>query len=128
MEEKIKMKIYISHSSKYDYKNKIYNPIKNASLSKSNKFFFPHEQDSNMVNAKEIISSYDLVIAEVSLPSTGQGIELGWAEYTKTPILCIYEKNAEISSSLHLITDNFIEYGSSEDMIDKISNFIEKLT
>lgn len=33
------MKIYISHSSKYDYISKIYNPIKNSDLTQSNTFF-----------------------------------------------------------------------------------------
>ena len=122
-----KMKIYISHSSKYDYTNRIYNPIKKSDLSKSNTFFLPHEDKNKIINTKEIISNCDLVIAEVSMPATGQGIELGWADYAKTPILCIYEKGAKISSSLKFITNHFIEYEDINDMISKISNFIEKM-
>lgn len=121
------MKIYISHSSKYDYISKIYNPIKNSNLIKSNTFFLPHEDKNKIVNTKDIISNYDLVIAEVSLPATGQGIELGWADYAKTPILCIYEKGAKISSSLKFITNHFIEYEDVNDMVNKISNFIERM-
>lgn len=121
------MKIYISHSSKYDYTNKIYNPIKGSNLTQSNTFFLPHEDKNKIVNTKDIISNYDLVIAEVSLPATGQGIELGWADYAKTPILCIYEKGTKISSSLKFITNQFIEYEGVEDMIKKISNFIKKI-
>ncbi len=34
------MKIYISHSSEYDYINKIYNPIKSSDLIQSNIFFY----------------------------------------------------------------------------------------
>ena len=117
------MKIYISHSSEYDYINKIYNPIKSSNLIKSNIFFLPHED--KIVNTKNIISKCDLVIAEVTLPSTGQGIELGWADYTKTPILCMYEKGTKISSSLKYITNEFIEYDSVEDMIKKIRDFIK---
>ena len=117
------MKIYISHSSEYDYINKIYKPIKSSDLIQSNIFFLPHEDKT--VNTKDIISKYDLVIAETSLPSTGQGIELGWADYAKTPILCIYEEGAKISSSLKYITNEFIEYDSVEDMIKKIRNFIK---
>lgn len=120
-----KMKIYISHSTKYDYINKIYNPIKNSNLIVSNTFFLPHEEENKITNTKDIISSFDLVIAEVSLPATGQGIELGWADYAKTPILCIHEKTAKISSSLQFITNQFIEYEGVEDMIIKISNFIK---
>ena len=116
------MKIYISHSSKYDYTSKIYNPIKSSDLIQSNIFFLPHEDKA--LNTKEIISNSDLVIAEVSLPATGQGIELGWADYAKIPIWCIYEKGTKISSSLKFITNNFIEYEDTNDMINKIRNFI----
>ena len=117
------MNIYISHSSKYDYIDKIYSPIKNSNLVKSNNFFFPHD-NNKAINTKEIISNSDLVIAEVSLPATGQGIELGWADYAKTPILCVYEKGSKISSSIKIITNNFIEYENVEDMINKIDDFI----
>ena len=44
------MKIYISHSSKYDYTSQIYNPIKNSDLIQSNTFFLPHEDINDMVN------------------------------------------------------------------------------
>ena len=117
------MNIYISHSTKYDYINKIYNPIKKSNLVKGNNFFFPHENNKT-INTKEIISDSDLVIAEASLPATGQGIELGWADYAQIPILCIYEKGLKISSSLKFITNNFIEYENVEDMINKIDDFI----
>lgn len=119
------MNIYISHSSKYDYITKIYEPIKKSDLSKTNKIFLPHENKNKIVNTKVIISNYDLVIAEVSLPTTGQGIELGWADYAKVPILCIYEKGANISSALKFITNKFIEYENIEDMIIKISSYIK---
>ena len=118
------MKIYVSHSSKYYYINKIYNPIEKSDLIKSNTFFFPHKNKE--INTKEIISNCDLVIAEVSLQTTGQGIELGWADYAKVPILCVYEKGAQISSALNFITNEFIEYENSEDMIRKVKNFINK--
>ena len=121
------MKIYISHSSKYDYTNRIYTPIKNSDLVQSNTFFLPHEDKNKIVNTKDIISNCDLVIAEVSSPTIGQGIELGWADYAKIPIVCIYEKETRISTSLKFITNYFIEYEDINDMVNKISNFIEKI-
>lgn len=118
------MKVYISHSSEYDYINKIYNPIKNSNLNEKNNFVLPHE--SKITNTKDAIANSDLLIAEVSASSTGQGIELGWANYANTPILCIYEKGSKISSSLKFITNEFIEYENCEDMIEKIKAFINK--
>lgn len=118
------MNIYISHSTKYDYVHKIYEPIKKSNLIKTNFFFFPHEND--VVNLKDRILNSNLMIAEVSLPSVGQGIEIGWADSAKVPVLCIYEKNFKVSNSLKFVTDKFIEYENAEDMISKITNYIEK--
>lgn len=120
------MKIYISHSSQYDYRNKIYNPLKESDLAKFNKFFLPHDDENKIVNTKDIISNCDLFIAEISLPTTGQGIEIGWADYANIPILCIFEKGAKISSSIRFITDKIIEYENTEDMVIKIADFIKK--
>lgn len=119
------MKIYISHSSSYDYINKLYNPLKESSLCNEYDFYFPHDLDK-IIDTKPIIESSDLLIAEVSLPTTGQGIELGWASFLNTPIVCIHEKGTKYSSSLSLIADAFIEYDDSYDMVKKISNYLSK--
>ena len=104
------MNIYVAHSNKFDYIKKLYEPIKNAKSLSIHNFFFPNDEVNKLVKTKEIIKNYDLVIAEVSLPATGLGIELGWADDSNTPILCIYEKGSKNSSSLKFITNNFIEY------------------
>ena len=79
------------------------------------------------IKTKDIIRDYDLIIAEVSLPSTGLGIELGWADMYQIPILCIYKRRIEPSKSLHYVTNNFISYENEEDMIKQIEMFIEKV-
>lgn len=112
------MKIYISHSSNFDYNKELYKPLKDSKLSENNILIFPHEGE--VKNSKPIIKECDLVIAEVSFPSIGQGIELGWADYLNIPILCIYKETAKISSSLKLITNLFVKYSDQDDMIEKI--------
>lgn len=120
------MNIYVAHSNKFDYINKIYTPIKESKLLKKHHFFFPHDEVNKEIKTKEIIKNYDLLIAEVSLPATGLGIELGWADDSQTPIVCMYEKGVKCSSSLKFITNNFIEYEGTQDMPSKIFEFIEK--
>ena len=119
------MKIYICHASKFDYINKLYNPIKESEFFKEHEFIFPHDGDI-VINTKDIISNCDLIIAETSMKTMGQGIELGWADYANIPIICIYEKGVEISSSLRFITNDIIEYENSKDMIQKIRKEILK--
>ena len=108
------MNIYVAHSNKFDYIKKLYESVKNAKSLSIHNFFFSHDEVNKLVKTKEIIKNYDLVIAEVSLPATGLGIELGWADDSNTPILCIHEKGTKISLSLKFITNNFLEYDNQE--------------
>lgn len=118
------MKIYISHSTKYDFKNELYAPLKTARLVAQ--FILPHQESETLYPSKELFLSKgcDKVFAEVSYPSTGQGIELGWANSITIPIICIYKKGSKYSSSLQEVTQDFIEYNDSSDLIEKIKGII----
>ncbi|MDB5258993.1 MAG: hypothetical protein JWO73_201 [Candidatus Taylorbacteria bacterium] len=88
-------------------------------------FFLPHE-DGREANNKQIITTSDLMIAEVSFSSTGQGIEMGWANLSGVPIICMYKKGSKVSGWLKDVSDSVIEYSDSADMIGKIEDFISK--
>ena len=122
------MKIYIAHSRNFDFQKELYNPIKNSPISKEHTFVFPHEESGEPFNSKELFQKgCDLIIAEVSHPSTSLGIELGWADMLNVPIACIYRKNYKISGSLKAVTKIFLEYSDTEDLINKIKEAILKL-
>lgn len=114
------MNIYISHASGYDYEKEIYGPIKASGLAKTHRFFLPHEPENIDVDAKDELKSTDVLVAEVSLPSTGQGIELGQANAAGVPVICFYRAGAKPSSSLRFVTDKVIEYNGSDDFIAKL--------
>ncbi|RYF28728.1 MAG: hypothetical protein EOO17_04300 [Chloroflexi bacterium] len=65
-----------------------------------------------------------MIIAEVSLPSTGQGVELGWADMYKIPIICIYKSGSKPSSALRFVSSKSIEYSDEKDMIEKLRSEI----
>ena len=121
------MKIYISHLRKHDFQNELYLPIKNSSLIKDHQFIFPHDENQAPFNSREIIEQHkiDLLLAEVSFPATGQGIELGWANAFSVPVLCIYKKDAQIAGSLKVITKDFIEYSDSQDLVARLQDFFQ---
>ena len=119
------LNIYVAHSNKFNYIKKLYEPIKNAKSLSMHNFFFPHDEVNKLVNTKEIIKDSDLIIADVSCPSIGLGIELGWADYLKIPILCISEKGLEYSSSLKFITNNFLEYDNPRNLIEKLEKYLK---
>lgn len=118
------MKIYVTHSSNFDYQNELYQPLRKSELNNLYKITLPHEHTTDQFSSKEYIMSCNLILAEVSYPSTGQGIELGWANSYDVPILCLYKKGTTPSGSLKVITNTFIEYVNGEDMVQKLTEFL----
>ena len=80
----------------------------------------PHEKSAELFDSKKYFDKCDLVIAEVSYPSTGQGIELGWANLKNVPIICFYRTGTKSSGSIKAISNNIFEYSDSDDLLDKI--------
>ena len=110
------MRIYLAHSSNYDYINNIYKPILNdEELSKI--ITLPHMEKDNM-HYRNYYEDFDLVIAEVSNPSTGMGIELGFFYDDKVPIYCIYK--GKYSKSIEAVTNKIYEYNSIVYIIKRI--------
>lgn len=118
------MKIYISHSTGFDYKKNLYTPLKK--FIPASRLILPHEKSHKPTFTKDIIAKKEcsFILAEVSYPSTGQGIELGWASLVDTPIICIYKEKSKISSSLELITSRFIPYKKISDLEDELEQIM----
>lgn len=114
-------KIYISHSKDFDYKNDLYAPLKELKF--DIEFIFPHEDSDEPYNLKELFlnKQCDMVLAEVSLPSTGQGIELGWADSYGIPILCCHKEGSKISKSVLTVAKNSFTYTNNVDLINKVT-------
>ena len=120
------MNIYVSHSTKFDYKTELYLPLRNSELNSQHTFILPHEASEGLFNTKELFHSKgcDLVIAEVSYPSTGQGIELGWADMFTIPIVGIYKDGVTPAESVHTVISKFMMYTSRENMIEDITGLL----
>lgn len=120
------MNIYLSHSSGFDYQKELYEPIMQSDLYNNHEIILPHEESDQQFDSKSYLkNTADLIIAEVSYPSTGQGIELGWANVYKVPILCIYKKDCTYSKALTIVANVYIKYSSDQDLISKLSETIE---
>lgn len=116
------MTIYVSHSKNFDYKNELYYPLK--SLVEKYDFVFPHEDSEKSYPTKKLFQEKkcDLVIAEVSYPATGQGIELGWADILNIPILCVHKKGKSISGSIKLISKEVFEYSNGHELLEIVKS------
>ncbi|GAB4219386.1 MAG: hypothetical protein Fur009_5320 [Candidatus Microgenomates bacterium] len=120
------LKIYVPHSSSFDFKNELYLPIRKSALNKLYNFYLPQENGREKIT-KDLIRSFDLILAEVSYLSTGQGIELGWVSMMNVPIICIYNESKKYSPALYYITNQFVSYKDKDDMIVKIKKTLEFL-
>jgi len=119
------MKVFVSHSSGCDFINNLYKPLRSSQINKDHKIFLPHENNKNVLT-KDIIKNSDVVIAEVSYSSTGQGIELGWANIFNIPIICIYQNTTKPSGSLKYITKTIVTYKDAEEMIKKLTDALDR--
>lgn len=118
------MKIYIAHSREFDYETELYQPIRQATNLLQSEIILPHELGYDNHQDRGFYRTLDLIIAEVSHPATGLGIELGWAYDDKTPTICIYKTGAKVSGSLRAITGQFYEYDNDNELIKIIEEQI----
>lgn len=123
------MKIYVGHSTGFDFKEELYKPLRASRLNAEHEIILPHEkyEDAKDIPTKDIIKTSAVMVAEVSYPSTGLGIELGYADCFSVPIICIYKKGAKISSALKTVTNKFIEYSDEAEMINLLDKELKNL-
>ena len=85
------MKIFVTHSSDFNFRDELYNPIREAAFNSEHEIRLPQEFGKETVT-KDLIKEQNLIVAETSYSSTGSGIELGWANIYNIPIINIYKK------------------------------------
>lgn len=118
------MRIYIAHAGSFDYQKKLYEPIRRSPLFQQHEFIFPHAETTDGKHSKDVIESCDLVLAEVSEPSLGEGIELGWANAAGIQIVCVHETDAEPSSSIHHVSGAIHTYTNAEELLRHIESHL----
>lgn len=121
------MKIYLAHSTSFDYKKELYEPLRKSKLNKIHEIIMPHENTKELFNSKDFLKkdSKNIIVAEISYPSIGLGIELGWANAFGNKIICIYKKDAKLSNSVKVVTKNIIAYENTDDLIDKLEQTLK---
>ena len=83
---------------------------------------FTGNDEERYIRAMELINSADYIIAEMSIPSTGQGMELQQAIIKNIPILIVAKENSKISGLIKGskgIVD-ILYYNNIEDMKENI--------
>ncbi len=119
------MKIYVSHSRNYNYRKELYDPLRNSVLNREHEIILPHEYDTTQIDSKELLRrGCDIMIADVTFPSIGVGMEIAYADDSGVPIICVFRKGSAPSSSLRKVTQRFIEYETIEGLISDIEKLL----
>lgn len=120
------MRIYIGHSTSLQFKDKLYSPLKESKLTNAHELTFPHENSDKFFNSREFLKKKaDIMVAEVSNPSTGLGIELGWADIFDVEIILVAQEGCDISGSLKALGSEVYRYKDEEDMIEYLIEVLE---
>ncbi len=83
---------------------------------------FPHEAQEEVQLTKDAIASCNLVLVEVSIPSTGSGIELGWANAADKPIIAFHQGGSEPSPAIKFVTKEIHIYITEEHILEVLQN------
>ena len=78
----------------------------------------PHASEEDVQLTKDAIEASDLVLVEVSIASTGSGIELGWANAAGKPIIAFNQGGTEPSPAIKFITQEIHTYVTEEHIVD----------
>ncbi len=121
------MNIFISHPSSSSFLKELYEPLKNCPLIQEHSFYFPYDLGYEKAT-RAVVEQQDLLVAEVSLPSTGQGIELGWATAKGIPVACFYKKGSTPSGALPYITQDIFAYTDTADFVTQLTHYLTHLS
>lgn len=121
------MKIVVTHSSGFDYEAELYGPLRASSLMLQHSILLPHEPQNRNVSTKVQLLDAHLVVAEVSYPSTGQGIELGWADMMNVPILMLHRTEMRPSRSLSFLNGSLVAYNGPEDLLRRVQKRVGEM-
>lgn len=118
------MRIYVCHSRHFDYQIELYEPLLASKIASEHVLVFPHDKTPEH-SAKEVIKGCQMLIAEVSLPGTGIGIMLGWANAFGIPVICVNRGGAVVSNSLKFVSNVYLEYTDSTDLVKQLESYLD---
>lgn len=88
--------------------------------------FKPNQEKDMMETAFKEIDTCDVLIAELTTKSIGVGIEIGYAHAKKKPVIYLYKKNAEYSTTAAGSSTHVIAYENELDLNQSMENYLSQ--
>ena len=89
--------------------------------------FNPNQEKEMMRTAFFEIDNINFLIAELTTKSIGVGIEIGYAKANKKPIVYLYKKGSEYSTTAAGSSDFIIEYKNEVDLSESMEKLLKQL-
>lgn len=96
-----------------------------AASQESVQIIFPHDSEEGIKLTREAIEKCDLVLVEVSISSTGSGIELGWANAAGKPIIAFHQGGSEPSPALKFAAQAIYVYVTEDDITKVLKDLLK---
>lgn len=80
-------------------------------------FILPHDKENEVKLTREDITQCELVLVEVSISSTGSGIELGWAHAANKPIIAFHQGGSDPSPAIKFVAKEIYSYVTEDHII-----------
>lgn len=117
---KRKTKWFVSHpSGGMQHTPTFFNAINRFSeLQSGVEIVFPHDVESEVQMTKDELAQVDLVLVEVSIPSTGSGIEMGWANAAGKKVVAFHQGGSAPSPAIKFVASEIQVYVTEDHILE----------
>ena len=119
----MKLKIYIMHSEKIDYKNILYKPLLESNIGKENILILPMSSRFESTYIKDLLIDCDLVICDLTKCNFFLKTEIKYANKLNKKIYYFIDMKDKNKRKYK----DYIEYSDSIDFINKINSLLSSL-
>jgi len=119
----MKLKIYIMHSEKTDYKNILYKPLLESNIGKENLLILPMSKRFESTYIKDLLQDSDIVICDLTNSNFFLKTEIKYANKLNKKVYYYINMNDKNKKKYK----DYIEYSDTEDFINKVNNLINSL-
>lgn len=121
----MKIKVYVMHSEKIDYKEEIYKPLLEKGLMKDFFLILPLSEKFKSTYIKDLLNDSDIIICNLSNFNFLANIELKTAKKLNKPIFYYIKKD---DKNLNKYNNNeIIVYNTKEEFIDRVTKLLYSL-
>jgi len=119
----MKLKIYIMHSEKIDYKSILYKPLLESNIGTDNILILPMSKRFESTYIKDLLKDSDIVICDLTNSNFFLKTEIKYANKLNKKVYYYINMNDKNKKKYK----DYIEYSDSEDFINKVNYLINSL-